>query len=354
MKKLIIFFLFIILFSCGKWKTNKLKSELLCTINAGNSPGNVMLKYDEDILDVSFRIEVKKNNIYIADNILKRVQVLDKNCELLLLIGDKKPDVPEKSLEKFSKFQFSIIEAIAVDSSGNIYIQNSFSPSQKYNQQNHMRETGISLSYILVFDNKGSLLYTLGRTGSPDIPFTSIESLTVDQNDRLFVITRSYDMWTVYRFTNKRRDLSINFVESDLKEQDGKDSTIGKIEKILIYESGDELLISAGYYNAVNFKYRKIYTYSIKNEKDLETAFIIDDHKNELFNLVDDKHLFLWDIDEQFIKYIVCSLNGEIVTNVSIKFSAINSSFDEILADSSGNFYSYHASKKGVEVLEWR
>jgi hypothetical protein len=355
MKKFIIFFLFIFIFSCGKWKTNKLKSDRLCLLNSGDSVNNVMLKYDDDdILNISFKIEVIKNNIYVADNFLKRFQVFDKSCELLIYIGDKKPAALERTNVKYSKFQFSIIEDIAVDSNGNIYIQNSFAPSPKFNNQIPGKETGFSSSYILVFDPKGNLLYTLGKTGSPDIPFTSIESLTIDKKDRLFVITRSFDTWSVYRFTNRRRDFNINFNETDFKEVDGKETIAGKIEKIIAYQSGDDLLISAGYYSAVNFKYRKIFKYSTQNEKDFETAFVISEPKNELFTLADDKHIYLWDVDEKIIRYMVCNLKGDIVNNVSIKFPEITNSFDEILVDRSGNFYSYHASKKGIEVLEWR
>jgi hypothetical protein len=323
-------------------------------LNTGDSIGNVMLKYDDDdILNISFKIEVINNNIYIADNILKRFQVLDKNCEPVLYIGEKKSGAVEKSTLKYSKFQFSIIEAIAVDSSGNIYIQNSFAPSQKYNNQISGKETGFSLSYILVFDQKGNLIYTLGRTGSPDIPFTSIESLAIDKNDRLFVITRSYDTWGVYRFSNRRRDFNINFTDSDFKESDGNGFLNGKIEKILPDQSGDDLMISAGYYKSTDFKYRKIFKNSILKNKNTDTSFTISDPKNELFAIVDDK-VYLWDIDEKLIRYMVYNLKGDIVNNISINFPETTNSFDEILIDNSGNFYSYHTLKKGIEVIEWR
>jgi hypothetical protein len=354
MKKYVIFLLVIILIGCGKWKTNKMKSGRLCEINAGDSLGNVMLKYDNDgILNISFKIEVKKNRIYIADNVLKRVQVLDNNCEPVLYIGENKQGITENSSVKYSKFQFSIIDAIAVDSNGNIYIQNNFSPSQKNNNQISGKEIGFALSYILVFDQKGNLIYTLGRTGSPDIPFTSIESLSIDKKDRLFIMTKSYDMWSVYRFTNRRRDFNINFIESDFKEVDGKDSLIGKIEKIIANQNGDKLLISVGYYTGINFKNRKIFRYSIQKEKSLETAFVINEPKNELFAMADDR-IYLWDIDEKLIRYIVCNLNGDIVNNISLNFPEAANYFNEILIDGSGNFYSYGASKKGVEILDWR
>ncbi len=354
MKKFIVLLIFIFIISCGKWKTNKMKSGRLCEIDAGDSLGRVSLKYDEDdILNISFKIEVKKNRIYIADNILKRFQVLDKNCEPVLYIADKKDGISENSSVRYSKFQFSIIEAIAVDSGGNIYIQNSLTPLQKNNTQISGRESLFSLSYILVFDPNGNLNYTLGRTGSPDIPFTSIESMTLDKNDRLYVMTRSYDTWSVSRFTNRRRDFIINFIDSDFKETDGSESLIGKIEKIISYQSGDELLISVGYYAGTGFRNRKIFRYSVQKEKNLENAFVIAEPKNELFAMADDR-IYLWDVDEKLIRYIIYNLKGDIVNNVSMNFPETGNSFNEILIDSSGSFYSYNASKKGIELLEWR
>jgi hypothetical protein len=354
MKKCIVFILLITLMGCGKWKTNKMKPARLCEINTGDSLGMVLLKYDEDdILNISFKIEVKKNRIYVADNILKRFQVLDKNCEPVLYIGDRKEGSAESGSVKYSKFQFSIIEAIAVDSNGNIYIQNSLTPSQKNNPQINGKETGSAVSYILVFDPKGNLTYTLGRTGTPDIPFTSIESITIDNKDRLFIMTRSRDTWSVYRFANRRRDFNINFIESDFKEADGGETLTGKIEKIIAYQSGDELLISVGYYSGTSFINRKIFRYSAQKEKNIETAFVISEPKNELFAIADDR-VYLWDVDEKLIRYIICSLKGDVVNNVSMNSPENSNTFNEILIDNSGNFYSYNASKKSIEVLEWR
>lgn len=81
---------------------------------------------------------------------------------------------------------------------------------------------------------------------------------------------------------------------------------------------------------------------------------MISDPKNELFALVDDKHIYLWDIDEQNLRYMICNFDGDVTNNIAIKFPGTTDSYNEILIDNSGRFYSYHAHKKGVEVLEWR
>src|SRR4030042_1375826 len=86
----------------------------------------------------------------------------------------------------------------------------------------------------------------------------------------------------------------------------------------------------------------------------IHSAFIIPDPKNELFALVGDKYIYLWDIDEQNLRYMICNLSGNIVNNISIHLPGIADSYNEIFIDSSGRFYSYHALKKGIEVREWR
>ncbi len=356
MKKYAVFLIVLLVLSCGRWKTTRLKPNPLCVINSGDSPGKVMLIHDDDnILEVSFKIIVHNDNIYTADNILKRVQVLNRNNETLIYLGNKRSDSKEFANIRFSKFQFSVIEDIMVDSKGNFYIQNSFASSGN-NSRNRSRskDLGFSPSYILVFDENGTLIYTLGKTGSPDIPFSSIESLKIDSADRLFVISSSFDTWSVFRFSKKDRDFDLNFSESDFKDTEGEDTYSGKIEKIIPFDTGENLLISVAYYNDTEFKYRKIYKYSISKGKIDNTVLVIPDPKNELFTLVDDSHIYLWDVDNSDIRFMICNFRGDIINNISMKFPDMDNSFNDIIIDNTGRFYSIHTVKEGIELLEWR
>lgn len=314
------------------------------------------MKYDDDdILEVSFKIKVHNDYIYTVDNILKRVQVLTKNNETLIYLGNKKWESGEGADTKFSKFQFSVIEAVMVDSNGNLYIQNSFAPSNNHSMKiSRTKDLGFSPSYILVFDENGTLIYTLGKTGSPDIPFSSIENLKIDSIDRLFVITSSYDTWSVFRFHKKTRDFDVNFGELDFKDTEGEDTYAGRIEKIIPFDSGENLLISIAYYNETEFKYRKIYRYSILKGKIDNTVLVIPDPKNELFTLVDDRHIYLWDVDNNDIRFMICNFRGDIINNISMKFPDLDNSFNEISMDNTGRFYSFQTVKEGIEILEWR
>ena len=106
MRKCVILLILVFIISCGRWKTTRLKSDILCSIPSGEAPGKVTLKYDDDnILEISFKIGFFHNNIYIADNNLKVLHLLNKNGDPLIYIGDKKYKKYEKSGVKFSKFK---------------------------------------------------------------------------------------------------------------------------------------------------------------------------------------------------------------------------------------------------------
>ncbi len=355
-RRYIIFAIIPILFlSCGRWKTTKLKSDKLCSIDSGSNAGNVMLSYDKNnILDTSFRIEFHQGNIYTADNILKRVQVLDKNGTPLLFIGPKDARFTEVDNVKKSNFNFSIIGSMAVDSVENIYIQNRFTSSKSHKKHANNKKLGFSPTYILVFNKSGNLLYTLGKRGSPDIPFNYIENMEIDKNDRLFVITRSYDTWSVFEFYRKKRIFYTSFGDADFNESDDNDEIFSKIENIKIYKSGENLLISVAYYQSSEFLYRKIFNYLISKRKIDKTIINIPDPQNELFTLEDDKHIYLWDVGDKNVKFIICNFNGNIINNILIKFPGKHESYSDILIDESGQFYSYHVSRKRIDILKWR
>ncbi len=99
------------------------------------------------------------------------------------------------------------------------------------------------------------------------MPFYYIESLFVDSRERLFVVSRSFDTWNIYRFENRKRDFNINLGTLDFREKDGNDVFEGKIENVKIYQSGEMVLISVAYYQNKRLKYRKVYDYSIPDRK---------------------------------------------------------------------------------------
>ncbi len=355
MKKIILLFIIFQLISCGRWKTTKLKPEQLLSINSGSNAGEVMLKFDKDnILDASFRLSINHGYVFTSDNILKRVQAIDMSGNPLLFIGQKNKKLKIDSSIKKSYFNFSIIGLTAVDSEDKIYIQNRYTSSSEKNKSLNGRKSGFSPSYILVFDKEGNLLYTLGKRGTPDIPFNFIEHMEIDSGDRLFVITRSYDTWDVLIFKDKKSSHEINFGEVDFRANDDDNEIAGKIENILTYNNGEYLLLSIAYYHDSEFKYRKLYSYNIINEKIDRTVMKIPDPQNELFTVIDNKYIYLWDIGERDVKFVICNFNGNIINNIILKLPETHDYFRDILIDDNEQLYSYHVDRKNIKLLRWR
>jgi len=356
MKKIIIILIIAQCISCGRWKTTKLKPHPLCSIASGKEAGNIMLNFDKNnILDVSLWISIQDGNILAADNILKRVSIFNTSGTPSLIIGkrDDKKTKDREALKAF--FNFSIIGLIASDSEDNIYVQNRFASTSSQKDLERKNIHGFSPSYILVFNSKGSLLYTIGKRGSPDIPFNYIENMFIDNQDRLFVITKSYKTWEIYAFKNKKRLFEINFAETDFRDFGEDKDQKSKIENIVVYSGGNNFLVSVAYYMDSDFRYRKLYRYSIENKKIEKAIMSIPEHQNELYSLIDDKTIYLWDVQDRQIKFIICSMNGNIVNNIVMKFPDNNHDFySRILIDENEQLYSYHVKKESIEILQWR
>ena len=352
MKKFIIIIIALTLFSCGRWKTTKLKAGELCSLESGQAPGNVKLQFDQDnILSISFGIRIHQDNIYTADNILRRVQILDKNCAPTLIIGPKDDLQKNTSGAQKSNFNFSIIGSIISDSDDNIYIQNRFTSAEMNVDASQSNLIAFSPTYILVFDSKGSLLYTLGRRGTPDLPFNFIDDMIIDSRDRLIVITRAIDTWSVYIFKNKRKIFEQNFEEVYFK--DSSEGT-GIIENIKAFQNGENLLLSIAYYENSNFKYRKILNYPIEKNRIDNTIMSIPEPQNELFTIVGNKLIYLWDVQEKNVRFMICNLSGDIINNVLVKFPDKHDAYTEVITDENGDLFSYHVINKRIEILRWR
>lgn len=344
--------------SCGQWKVSSLKSDRLCTLAIGAQPGHMMINYsDSGFLDLTFTVKAHRGKLYTADNLLKRVQILERDGKPILVIGQKKGK--EAGGVRNAYFNFNIIGSLAVDSDRNLYVQNRLSPSGAAERAPAERSEGneelyFTPSYILVFNDKGNLQYTLGQKGTPDLPFYYIESLEIDKDDRLFVISRSFDTWSVFRFNKRKRDFYVNLGKNDFRVAGESGAFTGRIENIKTFLSGEKFLISVAYYDGSRFKFRKIFEYNINEGKMGRTVLDIPEPRNELFTLVDDKHIYLWNEEGKAVKFMICNFNSAIMNNIQIKFPENNGYFEDVFIDESGQFFSYHVGKKGIDILEWK
>lgn len=342
--------------SCRQWRVSSLKNKDFSFIKNGENIGCVKINTDEYALEnLSFKIGIHNGNVCIADNNLKRVQVIEPEGTVKLIIGRIK-NIEEKNI-KLSSFNFNIIGTFTMDKDDNIYIQNRFqsrgSRVTKRNENGADEDINFSPSYILVFNEEGKLQYTIGQEGTPDIPFYYIEKLGIDEKGRLFVISRSFNSWTLFRFENGKRDFYADLSKIEFKEKEGDDEYEGKIENVKMFKNGEKILLSVAYYHGIRLKYRKIYEYSINKKKVTRMIVNIPDPKNVLFNIIDDKHIYFWDMEGNEIRFMICNMEGNVINNIMLNINKSKNYYTRIISDDIGGIYSYHVMKKGIKIFEW-
>nr|HPI89150.1 hypothetical protein [Spirochaetota bacterium] len=183
-------------------------------------------------------------------------------------------------------------------------------------------------------------------------PFSQIDSIEVDSEGRLIVISRTFDAWNVYSFKGKNLNYHINLAKLDFNEKEGDNVYTGKIENVKMYSSGDKFLISADYYDGLRLKYRKVFVFSVKQNRIEKTLMTIPDPKNVLFTMVDDKLIYFWNIDRD-VRFSVYNHEGNIVSNIKLDLNSRRNYYTRIIEDRKGDIYSYHINKEGIQVLEW-
>ncbi len=336
---------------CGHWKVSTYNPGPICAIENGVEPGKVKLVFGEDgIFDLTFGVRVYRGKIYIADNSLKRLQVFERDGSLELLIGPRGAAAPKSGGAKIASFNFSVMGHLVTDSRDVIYVQNRMVPSDSSGGD----DLDFSPSYLLAFDAAGTLQYTLGKLGAPNMPFDFIESVEVDKSDRLFVVSRKFSTWTVSRFQEQKLTFTANFTNSGFTEQEQDKTYEGKIDCVKIFRSGEDFLLSVAFYQGLRFKYRKIFKYAIKEQKITGTVLDLPDPKNELFALVDDSQLYLWNVEEKRTRFVIMNFSGNIVNNILLRFDERRYFYQDIMLDESSSFYSFRVNKNNVEIMEWK
>ncbi|MCL1864629.1 MAG: hypothetical protein FWF73_02330 [Spirochaetes bacterium] len=306
-------------------------------------------RWDDNALKtLTFKIAVHKNKIIAADNNFKRLQIFDDDGSLELIIGSiNTKESKEKKSYKEVNFNFNVIGSFAMDNDNNIYVQNRLVTKSSTGDSDFLP------SYIIVFNKNGELQYTMGKTGTQDIPFFYIEKLFIDSEERFFVLSRSFNSWELIRFNNKKREKYEDFSKLNFVETENNSTYKGAIENIEIFESGNGVIISVAYYNDVRFKYRKLYEYSLDKSEIVREITNIDDPKNVLFNIVDDKILYFWNIEGKETKFILFNMSGNIINNIKIDFDR-NNIFSKIIHNESGTIYSYHVNDDRLKIYSWK
>lgn len=347
MKRLpILLLVFVILISCSRWKVSDLQTKKITKLNFYKNDGYIDLYFkNSKALILTFKIFISNGKIYAADNRQNILLIYNLEGKLLRVIGSK--DYLENN-EKFqnidkSYFNFSTIGEVVSDNSGNIFVQNRINPKNNSSIE-------ISPSYIIVFDNEGKLQYTLGQKGEPDIPFYYIDKMYTDDSNRLIVISMNFQTWSVYRFKGKEREVKADFAKEKFQQ---KDKYSPRIENIRIFSNGDSLLVSAAYYDKTRFKYRNIIKYDFNNDSDYKIILNLPDPKNELFALLENQYIMLWDVEEKDLKFVIWNFNESIINNKRIKINSITTFFQDVVFTESGNLYTVTVNKDSIDIEEW-
>jgi hypothetical protein len=350
---LLIFIVAVFIVSCNQWRVSELKSKKLFNIKAGLDvkQANIVMG-SNDILEISFTVHAGRDRFFIADNRSKRLQVFDNEGNILCAIAGKKLDAVPSS----TTFNFGVIGEVVSDSEGKIFVQNRIEVTQNVqNIQKPQGEIGVNPSYILVFDKIGRLQYTMGQKGPAEMPFYNIESTHIDTKDRLWVISKNYETWSVFRFKARMRDFFVTLGKDNFgQEKDGANTYNGIIENVVPFNNGGHFLISVAYYINTRFKYRKIFDYSVDENKLERVVLQLPDPRNELYAVLDDKYLLLWDTEEKNLRFAIWDLDGNIVNNLRIRMEKDRSSLVRVISDEKGRLYSYVVKKAGIDILEWR
>ncbi len=342
------------LVGCSFWKSTTLGSKRFAFIPNGSGIGQAVVTTDEYGLEnLSIGVSVLSGLICVTDDELRRVQVMKPNGDVKLIIGPVKKmktgDIPAEN------FNFGSLGFVAMDDDDNLYIQNKFSRIRDNEKDRSGGGNSIDFapSYIVVFNKDGELQYTLGQKGATDTPFSHIERIYIDSSDRLFVISRSTDSWSIFRFKGKTRERLITLNTLEFKERDEENVFEGKIDNIRAFSDGERLLISVSFYQGLRLKYIKIFEYSIDQGKVDKTIMEIPDPKNVLLDIMDDKYIYLWNVSDGNVKFEVANLDGTVVNNVYLEMERKRDYYAKIILDNSGKIYSYHIMKGGVEILKW-
>ena len=164
------------------------------------------------------------DNIYVGDAFNQRVQVFDKEGTLLMTIGAKM-----NMFDAMNPGNLSSVSGVCVDREGNVYISDDILRRiQKYDAKgNYLAEWATShagkwgqpgesvvdhlgnlmyinktTSMIVVLDPQGNFLYEWGCSGAPDGQFSKPIDISLDTVGHVFVLEQSGNRIQRFRIAN--------------------------------------------------------------------------------------------------------------------------------------------------------
>ncbi len=291
----IVWILFIFLSSCfNTAKPVKLKNSFLMKIGYDiNDVGNFL--QPNGMSAASLFIHYNEGFYYFSDPVNNKIMKVTKSGVPILIIFNKSynPHIkPTKIDDATSDESLSYVKLykdypvyspgiLTTDIDKDIYVVNNDPAYRKSNA-----DQAASSSMILKFDNKGSLLFKLGKEGPDTEPFTSILNMQCDDKDNLVVQEYSITGILIYKFSPQGKLLSKNNITKDQIPLTGKEQNcIVDIIDVKLGFTENDVFITCQYVNKkvenislVSYEvlYEKILKYSLKSGKFVQSLIKID------------------------------------------------------------------------------
>lgn len=224
--------------------------------------------------------------IYNPENNPNLKPTIIENTNINENYNEKEKIVYVKLYREYPIYSPSIITS---DIEKNIYVVNNHPSYKKTDESGN-----IVNSLILKFDNKGNILFNIGKNGIDTMPFSYIMKIVTDQNNNLLVQESTINGIFIYKFDpNGLLIKKFKISKDDIPATQSEKDLLIDIIDIIPGFIDDEIYITCQYVKEIEeelikqFKteYEKILKYSIKSNKIVKIIHKITPKQINLTNL---------------------------------------------------------------------
>lgn len=370
MKRILLFGILLFFQNCIQFKVDILKPDLIAKLTIGLAPTEVNGIVTNNVLsNIPFYVPQRGGLFYVVDNLHQSIKAFDSQGNLEFVIGNFDFELPTSV--KQVRYRFGNIGHIAVDSDGNLYIQNRFGKKDDLTllskEEDLFKKFSGSFdpspgsplpSYILWMNKKGDLLSLLGTKGKNSEPFRIIESLLATKDNRLFVYHKFLEEFRLSYFQNGELVSEIQETKLPIfKTEESKEYKI-YLDKIHPHPEGKYAIASVSFHQKQDnrFKFRRLYRLSFSDLDSYQLLKEIQDPKEYLFSIQDNGEFYIWETEEEglSIKLQVHDQEGNHINNKRIPIDPPRSQWREIYTDGYDNIYSLRIRSGFIEVYRWK
>jgi len=279
-----------IIFSCGNNKNNIIKKNIFkMPISYGEKDLGFLLNKSNNINLDLINVYYRNGFYYISDSVNDKILKMTENGDCLLTIYNPKtnphykPTITDMDLSNQSDDNYTYLKLyiegsiyspgkITVDVNKNIYFINR---DPKYKKTN--KDGNIDEDVILKYDNKGNLLYTLGKEGLESSPFSNILEIITDTRNNLIVYEQPEEEIIIYKYSPDGILLKKSFITNhDIPLTQTETNYLIDIIDVKLSHIENNVYITCQYIEkkienfsikSYEIKYEKLLLYSLENNK---------------------------------------------------------------------------------------